>query len=136
MAMKRGWATRRRDAVFHCETVLRERRESLASSPNTFGRRYESMDAIEQEVTSLIAAVLRTDRNRISNSALIAEDLAADSLDSVELIMAIEERFAIDIPDEDAEEIRSVRQLIQYVTLAVAIKEAPVTGGARPARYH
>jgi acyl carrier protein len=81
------------------------------------------MSAIETEVTALIAAILRADHERISGSALLTDDLAADSLDSVELIMAIEDRFAIDIPDEDAEEIRSVRELIQYVTLAVAINE-------------
>jgi acyl carrier protein len=81
------------------------------------------MSAIESEVTALIAAILRADHERISGSALLTDDLAADSLDSVELIMAVEDRFAIDIPDEDAQEIRSVRELIQYVTLALAIKD-------------
>lgn len=79
--------------------------------------------AIESEITALIAAILRADHERISGGALLTDDLDADSLDSVELIMAIEDRFAIDIPDEDAEEIRSVRELIQYVTVAVAIKD-------------
>jgi acyl carrier protein len=51
----------------------------------------------------------------------LAHDLGADSLDSVALVLAIEDRFAIDMPDEDIEPLRTVGELIEYVELAVAM---------------
>jgi acyl carrier protein len=65
----------------------------------------------------------------VDRDAHFADDLAADSLDTVTLILAIEDRFGIDIHDEDAAEILTVEQMIDYVIVALATKE---TASSRP----
>jgi acyl carrier protein len=82
------------------------------------------MSDIESEITSLIRATRRVDTDQVSGYTLFGGELAADPLDSVALIMAIEDRFEIDIPDEDAGEIRTVKQMAEYVMFAVAANEA------------
>ena len=79
------------------------------------------MSDIAREVTAQIAAVLGERPERITPDMSLIHDLGADSLDSVSLVLAIEDRFGIDLPDEDAEQLRTVRQLIEYVELAVAV---------------
>lgn len=86
------------------------------------------MSAIEVEVLAQIATALRIELSSIARDALLDDELGADSLDSVALVMAIEERFAIDMPDEDVAELRTVQQLIEYVELAVALKEPASVG--------
>src|SRR5262245_6030497 len=81
------------------------------------------MNDIASEVTAQIAVILREDPQRIVPQARLIHDLGADSLDSVALVMAIEDRFAIDMPDEDIGELRTVRELIEYVELAVAMRQ-------------
>jgi acyl carrier protein len=88
------------------------------------------MSPIESEVILIVAATLRVDRGSITRDASLAQDLGASSLDWVELIMAIEDRFGVDIPDEDANELRTVKQVIDYVSLAIDAR-APVS--RRPA---
>jgi acyl carrier protein len=78
---------------------------------------------IEAQITALIAATLNVDQAMVDRDAHFADDLAADSLDTVALILAIEDRFGIDIHDEDAAEILTVEQIIDYVTVALATKE-------------
>jgi acyl carrier protein len=82
------------------------------------------MNRIELEIASLIAAALGVPQESVTREASFAEDLGAESLDSVALIMAIEDHFDIDIPDEDAEQIRTVRQLIECVLFESAADEA------------
>ena len=77
------------------------------------------MNPIESEVVDVIAATLRVERSGITREASLADDLGADSLDWVTLIMALEDRFAVDIPDEDAAELRTVKQVTDYVALAL-----------------
>ena len=79
------------------------------------------MSDIAREVTAQIAAVLGERPERITPDMLLSQDLGADSLDSVTLVLAIEDRFGIDMPDEDVEHLRTVQQLIDYVKLAVAM---------------
>src|SRR5215218_3748647 len=81
------------------------------------------MSEIESEIRALINATLRSDAEQVDGDTLFAGELATDRLDSVALIMAIEDRFAIDIPDEDAEEISTVRQMAEYVWFAIAANE-------------
>ena len=81
---------------------------------------------IERQVTALIASTLRVDEGIIRRDTNIVVDLAADSLLVVALILALEEAFQIDIHDEDAAEILTVEQLIEYVAVALAMKEALV----------
>jgi acyl carrier protein len=83
------------------------------------------MSDIAREVTSQIAAILGEDPGRIRPDALLVQDLGADSLDTVALVLAIEDRFHIDMPDEDVEQLRTVEQLIEYVELAVALTSLP-----------
>ena len=77
------------------------------------------MNPIESEVISIVAATLRLERSSITRDASLEDDLGADSLDWVSLIMALEDRFAVDIPDEDAAELRTVKQVTDYVSLAL-----------------
>jgi acyl carrier protein len=77
------------------------------------------MNPIESEVIAIVAATLRVERSGITREAALEDDLGADSLDWVSLIMALEDRFAVDIPDEDAAELRTVKQVTDYVTLAL-----------------
>jgi acyl carrier protein len=92
------------------------------------------MSDIAREVTAQIAAILSAPQEQVTPDARLVHDLGADSLDSVTLVLAIEDRFAIDMPDEDVEQLRTVQQLIEYVELAVAMRipggrsqEHPVT---------
>ncbi len=73
------------------------------------------MDNIEERVKKVIAEKLGVEAETIKNEASFVEDLGADSLDTVELVMALEEEFACQIPDEDAEKITNVQQAIDYV---------------------
>ena len=73
------------------------------------------MENIEQRVKKIVAEQLGVNEADIKNESSFVEDLGADSLDTVELVMALEEEFECEIPDEDAEKITSVQQAIDYV---------------------
>lgn len=68
-----------------------------------------------QKVKSIIAEQLGVKIEEVTDTASFVDDLGADSLDTVELVMALEEEFGIEIPDEDAEKITSVGEAIRYV---------------------
>ena len=70
---------------------------------------------IEERVRDIIMEQLSVEEGQITNDASFVEDLNADSLDRVELVMALEEEFDIEIPDEDAEKIGTVGQAIEYI---------------------
>ena len=74
------------------------------------------MENIEQRVKKIVAAPLGVNESEIKNESSFVDDLGADSLDTVELVMALEEEFECEIPDEEAEKITSVQQAIDYVT--------------------
>lgn len=71
--------------------------------------------AIEQEMIDIIVEQLSVEKDKVVPNASFVDDLGADSLDLVELIMAMEEGFDIEIPDEDAEGISTVQDAIDYV---------------------
>ena len=71
--------------------------------------------AVAEKVKSIIAENLDVDEQEITADASFTEDLGADSLDIVELVMAFEEAFGIEIPDEDAEKITRVKEAIDYI---------------------
>lgn len=74
------------------------------------------MSDIEAKVKKIIEEKLSVNADQITNEARFAEDLKADSLDTVELVMALEDEFGLDIPDEEAEKIKSVQNAIDYIT--------------------
>jgi acyl carrier protein len=74
------------------------------------------MSEIEAKVKKIIEEKLSVNADQITNGARFAEDLKADSLDTVELVMALEDEFGLDIPDEEAEKIKTVQNAIDYIT--------------------
>lgn len=74
------------------------------------------MSSIEEQVKSIVAEQLGVKEEEVTNQASFVDDLGADSLDTVELVMALEEEFETEIPDEDAEKIKTVQQAIDYIT--------------------
>ena len=74
------------------------------------------MSSIEEQVKSIVAEQLGVKEEEVTNEASFVDDLGADSLDTVELVMALEEEFDSEIPDEDAGKITTVQQAIDFVT--------------------
>lgn len=72
-------------------------------------------ESIAEKVKEIIVEELGVDESEVTPNARFVDDLGADSLDTVELVMRFEEEFGIEIPDEDAEKILSVRDAIQYI---------------------
>jgi acyl carrier protein len=73
------------------------------------------MENIEQRVKKIVAEQLGVNESEIKAESSFVNDLGADSLDTVELVMALEEEFETEIPDEEAEKITTVQQAINYV---------------------
>jgi len=73
------------------------------------------MSDAESKVREIIINELGVEAEKVTDDASFVEDLGADSLDTVELVMAFEEEFGIDIPDEDAEQLRTVGDAIRYM---------------------
>jgi acyl carrier protein len=73
------------------------------------------MSAVEEKVKSIVVNQLGVNEEEVTNEASFVEDLGADSLDIVELVMALEEEFGIEIPDEEAEKIRTVGEAIVFI---------------------
>jgi acyl carrier protein len=80
------------------------------------------MSEVETKVKKIICEQLDVPEDDIVPSASFVDDLGADSLDQVELIMAMEEEFDISIPDEDAEKIKTVKDAVDYITKALKAK--------------
>jgi acyl carrier protein len=73
------------------------------------------MKQLEEKVKDIIVEELGVEREKLTPDASFMEDLGADSLDTVELVMAFEKEFDIDIPDEEAEKLRTVGQAMKYL---------------------
>jgi len=74
------------------------------------------MGAIDEKVIDIIVDKLGVDRAEVTPEAVFVDDLGADSLDLVELIMAMEEEFGMEIADEDAEKLRTVQNVISFIS--------------------
>ena len=73
------------------------------------------MASVEERVKQIIVEQLGVDEGEVTPTASFVDDLGADSLDTVELVMAFEESFGIEIPDEDAEKIATVKDAVDYI---------------------
>ncbi|MES1945079.1 acyl carrier protein [Salinisphaera sp. PC39] len=73
------------------------------------------MSSVEERVQKIIAEQLSVSEDQVTSEASFVDDLGADSLDTVELVMALEEEFEIDIPDEEAEKIVNVQDAVDYI---------------------
>lgn len=71
--------------------------------------------SVEEKVREIIVDQLGVDEKQVTTDAAFIDDLGADSLDTVELVMALEEEFDVEIPDEDAEKIAKVQDAIDYI---------------------
>ena len=78
------------------------------------------MSSIDERVKKIVAEQLGVKEDDITNEASFVEDLGADSLDTVELVMALEEEFDTEIPDEEAEKITTVQLAIDYINTNLA----------------
>ena len=74
------------------------------------------MSNIEERVVNIIVEQLGVEKSKIKSNSSFVEDLGADSLDTVELVMALEEEFETEIPDQDAEKITTVQEVVNYIT--------------------
>ena len=73
------------------------------------------MSTVEQQVKAIVAEQLGVKAEQVVNDASFVDDLGADSLDTVELVMALEEEFGHEIPDEEAEKLQSVGDVFKYI---------------------
>ena len=80
------------------------------------------MASVEERVKQIIVEQLGVDEAEVTPTASFVDDLGADSLDQVELVMAFEEAFDLDIPDEDAEKITTVKDAVSYIEAKSAKK--------------
>jgi acyl carrier protein len=78
--------------------------------------------SVEQKVKEIIIEQLGVEATQVTTTAKFVDDLGADSLDTVELVMALEEEFKLEIPDEDAEKITSVGDAVTYIEKHAAAK--------------
>ena len=74
-----------------------------------------SDNSIEEKVRSIIVDQLGVESDKVTADAKFIEDLGADSLDTVELVMAFEENFDVEVPDEEAEKLQSVADVVAYI---------------------
>lgn len=86
-----------------------------ASARTTTWRNKQTMSSIEERVRKIVAEQLGVKDDEVRNEASFVDDLGADSLDTVELVMALEEEFETEIPDEEAEKITTVQLAISYI---------------------
>ncbi len=80
--------------------------------------------ALEDKIKEIIVDQLNVDADEVTNEASFMEDLGADSLDIVELIMALEEEFNMDVPDEEAEKLKTVGDAINFIKTHANVTQA------------
>src|SRR3984957_2569843 len=90
-----------------------------------------TMSTVEQQVKKIVAEQLGVKEEEVTNDASFVDDLGADSLDNVELVMALEEEFETEIPDEDAEKITTVQQAIDHINSQKGKAWSPVDPAPR-----
>ncbi len=81
-----------------------------------------AVEEIEQKVIQIVSEQMSVDKNEISRETSFVNDLNADSLDTVELVMELEDEFDMTIPDEDAEKLKTVGEAISYIQKSLSVK--------------
>jgi acyl carrier protein len=81
-----------------------------------------AVEEIEQKVVQIVSEQMSVDKNEISRETSFVNDLNADSLDTVELVMELEDEFDMTIPDEDAEKLKTVGEAIDYIRKHLSVK--------------
>jgi len=89
---------------------------------------------IEEKVKDIIVEQLGVNPEQVTPQASFIEDLGADSLDIVELVMAFEEEFSVEVPDEDAEKLQTVGDVINYIKERAKSQGGGAASGSQPAR--
>tara|TARA_R110002072_G_scaffold100429_6_gene221224 strand:- start:17060 stop:17353 length:294 start_codon:yes stop_codon:yes gene_type:complete len=89
---------------------------AAAAHPNLEAKKVSKTENIEERIHNIVCEQLGTTRDKISAETSFINDLGADSLDTVELVMEFEDEFEINIPDEDAEKIQTVGDAVKYIT--------------------
>jgi acyl carrier protein len=98
--------------IICCQT----QRGSLKPNRNkTQSKKFMAEKTIEEKVKDIIVEQLGVTPEQVTPSASFIEDLGADSLDTVELVMAFEEEFSVEVPDEDAEKLQTVGDVVKYI---------------------
>jgi len=87
--------------------------KAVATTPTY--RLFMAEKSIEEKVKDIIVEQLGVNPEQVTQNASFIEDLGADSLDTVELVMAFEEEFSVEVPDEDAEKLQSVGDVVKYI---------------------
>jgi acyl carrier protein len=87
----------------------------IPRATNTNRRNFMAEKSIEEKVKDIIVEQLGVNPEQVTPQASFIEDLGADSLDIVELVMAFEEEFGVEVPDEDAEKLQTVGDVIKYI---------------------
>jgi acyl carrier protein len=99
--------------------ILKRSLTIFAAQPNYLptltGKKFMADKTIEQRVKDIVVEQLGAKPDQVTPEAKFIEDLGADSLDTVELVMALEEEFSIEVPDEAAEKLQSVGDVIKYI---------------------
>ena len=94
---------------------MRNHRDGPAAHNSKRTENTSMSDTAEARVREIIVEELGVEADKVTSEASFVDDLGADSLDTVELVMALEEEFGIDIPDEDAEKMRTVGDAVAYI---------------------
>ena len=87
--------------------------------------------SVEQKVIEIVCGQLAVAKDKVERKTSFVEDIGADSLDIVELVMELEEEFNIQIPDDQAEKIKTVGEAIDYIELKIKENKAGGEGGAK-----
>ncbi|KAG0304772.1 hypothetical protein BGZ98_005030 [Dissophora globulifera] len=119
-ALRPSAALYRSAVLYQNPAVVRASAVARSSMALNFARSYASAGLarsdIEKRVLEILSGFNKIDQNKVTLEANFNNDLKLDSLDTVEVVMAIEEEFSIEIPDKDADEIKSASQAVEYIS--------------------
>src|ERR1700730_6251995 len=96
-------------------SLLRPDRPKVHSNKQVYPSRYQPMSDVADRVKKIVVEHLGVDESKVTENASFIDDLGADSLDTVELVMAFEEEFGCEIPDDAAEKIVTVKDAVSFI---------------------